>query len=656
MVRGTLSVPRFRPVTLEQGLYVLILTLAFLVRIWDIGSRAMHGDEAVHAWTAWNLYSGAGYHYDPIYHGPLQFLITSALFFFFGDSDATGRLLAVLVGTTLVAAPYFVRQYMGRGAALVASALIALSPAFVYTSRLERDDILTCFFAMVMAIAMFSFLRTRKARYVYAGLTAAALSLTAMENTYITLFIFGGFVIIALISERVSRTRLVGLLANTGSRWLVRRSFVYTVLIALLGALCLTVWQDKVAEAFVFVGLPPSVGSWTVAHAYIPILILLGLVILFLAGRQAAFEATESGEPPFMSALRLISPRVWLNAVTLALAIVILAFSTFGTSLAGVWDAGHSLLNGPAGCAGNHFLLNPCRKDIIGGLFYWLSQHSVHRGGQPWFYYTFLFGLYEQIVMVFGLAGLVWYLRRPTLFSSFLVWWAVLSFGIYSWAGEKFPWLMVHPLLPFTLLAAMCVTNIAGSRRRIKYLLLAVLALFAAAELHNTFEVNFVDGADPVEMMVYVQNSPQTLQVAQSILSISNKVTNGDTLHVSIDAQDTWPFAWYLRHMPNVLYRGYPLMLKKPYSTYPVIVADETHQVSLSPKLGQAYSGRRYVLRWWFPEGYKSLTWSTFRSQIADGNRWKALWLWMTVRKQLGPKGEQWFYYYVRKDATIPVS
>src|SRR5947209_7870068 len=81
-------------VSVEQALYALIVTAGFILRIWDVGSRAMHGDESVHAWMAWNLYNGTGYHYDPVYHGPLQFIVTAALFFLFGVSETTARLMA----------------------------------------------------------------------------------------------------------------------------------------------------------------------------------------------------------------------------------------------------------------------------------------------------------------------------------------------------------------------------------------------------------------------------------------------------------------------------------------------------------------------------------------------------------------------------------
>ena len=57
-------------------------------------------------------------------------------------------------------------------------------------------------------------------------------------------------------------------------------------------------------------------------------------------------------------------------------------------------------------------------------------------------------------------------LRRPTLLRVFLVWAFVLSLIVYSWAGEKFAWLVLHPLLPLILLAGVGVQAIWASRRR----------------------------------------------------------------------------------------------------------------------------------------------------------------------------------------------
>src|SRR5262245_10596435 len=47
--------------------------LAFALRMVDLGSRAMHHDESLHALYSWYLYVGRGYTHDPMMHGPFLF-------------------------------------------------------------------------------------------------------------------------------------------------------------------------------------------------------------------------------------------------------------------------------------------------------------------------------------------------------------------------------------------------------------------------------------------------------------------------------------------------------------------------------------------------------------------------------------------------------
>jgi len=188
----------------------------------------------------------------------------------------------------------------------------------------------------------------------------------------------------------------------------------------------------------------------------------------------------------------------------------------------------------------------------------------------------------------------------------------------------------------------------------VRWVSAAVLALLLVVELHNTYEVNFVNGADPVEMMVYVQSSPDTPKVANDILSISNKVTGGNDLHVTIDTEDTWPFAWYLRDMPNVGYPSSPGLLKPPFSTNPVIIVDESHQAALYPEIKNSYTGHKYRLRWWFPEDYKTLTWATLGKDIVNPGDWKVIYQWFVQRRPFGDKQSVSFYYYVKRGLVSP--
>jgi uncharacterized protein (TIGR03663 family) len=624
-------------ITVEQGLFAAVVLAGLILRLWDVGSRAMHGDEAVHAWFAWNLYTGKGLQYDPVYHGPLQFSLTAGFYFLFGVSEVTGRLLSVLCGAALVGTPYFLRQYMGRAGALVASVIIALSPAFVFVSRLERDDSILALGTLVLAVGLLGFLRTRKPRFLYLMGGAAALSLSAFEATYITLFIFGTFLIIVIGSELLTRSRfgpsMRELWQRTGQAQLPHYLVLPIVLAVLLAAFLLTVTT----------GLYP------------PVPFLLALLVTALVHRQTVLEAPESGDLAATGAVRSISGVVWLNTATIVVAILFLVYSTFGTNLNGIWDSAHTFFNNGNQCSYNSFPLNACRRDILGGLFYWLSQHSFARGGQPWFYYTMLFGLYEQLIVVFGIGGIIWTIRRPTLFRSFLTYWAVWSFGIYSWAGEKFPWLVIHPLLPFTLLSAMFIVELARQAKPVRVVTVAVVAALAVLELHSTYELNFVHGADVQDPMVYTTSTPDTPLVAQEILNISNKATNGNDLHLTIDSLDTWPFAWYLRDLPNAAYPGSSQVTQSAYISNPVQIIDEADQSLVASKLSGKYTFHEYGLRWaLYPETYKDLTWSSFFHEAVDPGYWSVVTRWLLDRRPMAATQTDHFYLYVKKGYVSP--
>src|ERR1051325_3406205 len=62
-----------------------ITAIAFALRLWDLGSRAMHHDESLHAVYSWYLYVGREYKHDPMMHGPFLFHLTALMFLLFGD-------------------------------------------------------------------------------------------------------------------------------------------------------------------------------------------------------------------------------------------------------------------------------------------------------------------------------------------------------------------------------------------------------------------------------------------------------------------------------------------------------------------------------------------------------------------------------------------
>ena len=138
--------------------YVVVAVAAAAMRFWDLGVRAFHHDESLHAFYAWNLFDSGDYIHNPMMHGPFQMEATAGLFFLFGDSDDTARLLYAIAGTALVLMPLLFRSRLGNRGALFTSMMLAFSPAMLYYSRFARNDILMAVWALGIVIAMWRYL------------------------------------------------------------------------------------------------------------------------------------------------------------------------------------------------------------------------------------------------------------------------------------------------------------------------------------------------------------------------------------------------------------------------------------------------------------------------------------------------------------------
>lgn len=584
-------------ITWEMAAYAALVALAFTLRIWDVGGRAMHHDESLHATYAWYLFKGQGYHYNPLMHGPLQFYVMAFFYMLFGDSETTAKLFAVLCGTGLVLTPYFLRREIGRTGAILSALFLTISPTFLYFSRFARDDIYLDFFTLLIVAGMWMYFRDRRARYAYLVAVCAALAVCTMEASYIVIFILGSFVLLLVLRERI----------------------------------------------------------------------------------------TGSAARPVTSALRSVPVEVWLLAATLFVAITILLYSTFLSNPTGIWDPRFGLLS-------------PNRQDILGGITYWLSQHGVARGGQPWFYYLLLLPLYEQFALIFGVAGVVWAFVRRDLFTSFLAYWCILSFVIYGWAGEKMPWLFMHPLLPTILLGCMLaghlLTRLHGTGRAI---LIAGIIVLVLTEAHSAQALAYSDGANPTEMLIYVQTSNDVPLVANEVTNLVQRFPKSTARPlVQVDSNDLggWPFEWYFRNMPasDVSYTT-----SFANASAPVLIMLGPEYDQYSAQLRRRYVVSQYRWNWWFPEDYKGLTIDNGRcgtpyhettcptgqrgmvflktgspcppsgvnsncspiqtpaainigDAATNGTTWLHLWHWFVFRTPFGARGARMLYLFVRKD------
>jgi uncharacterized protein (TIGR03663 family) len=259
------------------------------------------------------------------------------------------------------------------------------------------------------------------------------------------------------------------------------------------------------------------------------------------------------------------------------------------------------------------------------GLDYWLGQHEVGRGGEAWHFYLVVLAGVEWPVLLLGAIGAVVALRRPTLLRLFLIWAFVVSLIVYSWAGEKFAWLVLHPLLPLVLLAGVGVQAMWETPRKLG--LVAVAACFAYAG-YASYLVNAVHRADPRELLVSTQSSEDVKRIADEVVARAERQPTTITVDSSEGA--TFPWAWYFRDLrPGYAELGTGTA---PAPDSDVLILTEAAQERLLPQL-PAYVGREFPFRVWWVRDYSDFSLA-------------AWWRWLTRRDPWSPTGgmQEWLY------------
>lgn len=405
---GTGPVPWWTLIALLVGLFII------LTRFWALDSRAYSHDESIHAWESWRLYTGQGYLHDPTYHGPFLYHITALVFALFGDNDVTPRLATALFGVLIAFSPLLFTKWLGKNGALMAMILMAVSPVLMHRSRFIRHDHFAILANLLLFYAILQYLEKREAKYLYWAAAAVALGFTGKETTFITYFIFGTFLAVCYLAH----------LWREG--WRSWRTDPTLDLLIVIGTLIMPLGTPFL---IVLLGRDPL--------DYSPSGIYFSAAIFFVV------LAASAGIGLWWDRRR------WPICAGIFYGIFVPFFTTMFT-------------NGQGFATG-----------MIGQLGYWLAQHGVKRGGQPWFYYLVLLPLYEFLPIILSLAGAVYYIfgRAPARAEAlgdeamppgegpatlpvlpFIIYWGAMAFLMYSWAGEKMPWLMMHLVVPMHLL------------------------------------------------------------------------------------------------------------------------------------------------------------------------------------------------------------
>lgn len=233
---------------------------------------------------------------------------------------------------------------------------------------------------------------------------------------------------------------------------------------------------------------------------------------------------------------------------------------------------------------------------------HWVEMHRTERIGGHWSFYLPILARYELLITVFASIGGMYYLERKNIFMIFLLYWGLTSLIIYSYLQEKVPWLVLHILLPFTLIAGAylgeLISALPQKSKKIEAVAVAVIVLSAGLFIQQSIFINYCENTAsdeitihgiPVHGLIYVQTTSDVVDVVDFIDQHMSQDADTSILIAAKD-NDYWPLPWYMRNYGC----GYLNEVPGHSSADIVIIPDnDTHKIEIDWR----YSKKAFTLR-----------------------------------------------------------
>ncbi len=687
--------------------YAVIVGVSVFMRLFQLSERAMHHDESLHAFYSWQLAQGNGLTHNPMMHGPLQMELTAGLFFLFGDSDFTARLIYGIAGSALILIPLIFRQWLGREGALISSLLLCISPSLLYFSRFARNDILMAVFTFAIIMLVWDYLQKGSSKSMYWISGLMALSFCTKESAFLITGLIG-FYCLAIYLMQIWQRLFPLIDLRTESYPTIYKKFKKGITDSIQPGIAITKIPRSFSLGLFLIAI--TLPQWAASIGIFQHTLLLDWTNLTLLGDVGSVGMPVGGGKVIgvLTTSILISLsayigykwcwRIWWRSALIFYSIWLTAYTTFFTNIgagipSGIWQS----------------------------LGYWIVQQGEARGDQPLFYYLIIAPIYEYLPLLTSILAVIFYIRRRSKFGIYLVYWCISTFVVYTIASEKMPWLLVNITLPMIVLSGRFIGDLVNTVNWSKVLQLdqiftvligplamiafgvvvltlpdfkpdiamlipvAVVAflvylcflvlrrskpetiqsslalLFIGSALflsiltvRTSIKASFNNSDIPVEMMVYTQTSPDIKLTMKSIDHIAHQMGATQQPDITIDQTSgfTWPWTWYLRNYETV---DYPVFSSdnSPTTTHSEIILVHSRNKEASDK---AFSrdflpSIRVPHRWWFPEyTYRDLTIAKLASQVVSIKYWQRITRYWLFREGIAENiGSEDAYLYVKE-------
>jgi hypothetical protein len=544
--------------TVEVTVYAVLLVLALALRLYHLGAHPLTDEEAREALAALARLRGE-VSAATLPASPAYFFFAYWSFYLFGASEATARLGPALAGAALVLVPAFFRGSLGRGAALAASALLAVSSTLLAASRSVEGASLALLGLALAAGSLWHYARFGQRRWLLLGAAGLALGVSSGGP-----FLHGALALaltlaIVSLTQPESAAALRAALRPLRQAWrpLLLVTVVLSLLIVTLGSL-----YTRGLGALTDSVLAWLVGFWPGATgrparllpmffiAYEPLLLVFGLVGAVLAARRGH---------------RLAQGLAWFSLVAFALAVV---YS--GRDLADlVWVA-----------AGMAALAGWAMAAIVGRS--WEAREWPQVAAQAGI------GLALGMFALLNVAAFAEATRggriSPPVFQTVLLG-RSLSIGAESQ-------LVVAGLAVVLILVVAYLFAMGWSQWASRLgLALTGLAMLLPATLSAGWGATQARADQAGELWWPKPASADIWRLRETLGNVSNfTVGNTHDIELTVQASETGTLRWLLRDFPNAVFvdRLGPQMIS------PVVITSINEE---NPTLGSSYVGQDFDLR-----------------------------------------------------------
>ncbi len=181
---------------LEVALWVAVILLAVILRLWDLGLYPLSNAEAAQSLVALQLYRGNSPEPGP--YSPLLLSLNALSFLLFSPTETAARLASFLLGSGLVLLPLAFRRQLGQTTSLLAAALLALSPSAVFLSRTLNSEIGVAVGALMLVAGFFNWAEQGRPGWLLLAAGGLAGLLASGPLAYSIIVVFGLIVLVRL--------------------------------------------------------------------------------------------------------------------------------------------------------------------------------------------------------------------------------------------------------------------------------------------------------------------------------------------------------------------------------------------------------------------------------------------------------------------------